>query len=713
MQTSPWLNTSLSFEERAKLLVKEMTTSEKLSQIPQRNEGILRFNMKPYVWWNEALHGLARSGAATVFPQAIAMAATFDPKGVEKMGEIIAKEGRARHHESQRQGDHGTYKGLTYWSPNVNIFRDPRWGRGHETYGEDPYLTAQLGVAYTKGLQGDHPKFLKAVSTPKHFAVHSGPEATRLSFDAVVDERDLRETYLPAFKACFDAGAKSVMTAYNAINGEPCSTNSYLVNDILRKEWGFDGAVVTDAGAGEALAEEHKTVSNLAEAIAKEINMGIDVAVGFEGDVPSAVQEAYDKGLFQDHAIDRAVYNQLLMKFRLGFFDSDDSVPMTDTPYTVIECEEHCRESLEASRKSLVLLRNQKELLPLSGSEISNIAVIGPNADSKDVLLGNYFGTPTRSSTILQGVLDRAPETCRVWHARGCEHLAPRTEMCAEDHDRYAEAVSVAQLSDVVVLCLGLNPSIEGEAGDAFNAEAGGDKTGIELPEVQEELVRKILATGKPVIALMVTGSNVVSPSLEKSGSTLVQAFYPGAHGGQAIAELLFGDFAPSGRLPVTFYQSTEDLPDFDDYAMDNRTYRFYKGRPVFPFGFGLSTTTFEYSNQHVDENGEHIAVTVDITNTGERAGEEIAQLYLSLEDRERTPIYQLAGIQRIHLEPQESQSVKFNLCKDDFLMVVKDGSTRLCEGAVTVHLGGTQPDEVSKMLCNSNHLSLKLNSVS
>jgi beta-glucosidase len=686
-----------------------MSMKEKLSQIPQRNEAIPRLGMKPYVWWNEALHGLARSGAATVFPQAIAMAATFDPTRVEKMGEIIATEGRARHHESSRQGDRGTYKGLTYWSPNVNIFRDPRWGRGHETYGEDPYLTAQLGVAYTKGLQGDHPKFLKAISTPKHFAVHSGPEATRLSFNAVVDERDLRETYLPAFKACFEAGAQSVMTAYNAINGEPCSTNSYLVNDILRKEWGFSGAVVTDAGAGEALADEHKTVSNLAEAIAKEINMGIDVAVGFEGDVPSAVQEAYSQGLFDENAIDRAIFNQLLIKFKLGFFDPEETVPMTDAPYTVIECKEHLQEALDASRRSLVLLRNQNHQLPLDESKISNIAVMGPNADSKDVLLGNYFGTPTRSTTILQGILDRAPENCRVWHARGSEHLSSRTEMCAEDNDRYAEAVSVAQLSDVVVLCLGLNPSIEGEAGDAFNAEAGGDKTRIELPDAQEELVKRVLETGKPVIALMVTGSNVISPALEKAGTSLVQVFYPGAQGGQAVAELLFGDFSPSGRLPVTFYRTTHDLPSFEDYAMENRTYRFYQGQPAFPFGFGLSTTTYEYSNLKLDQYEDTYRVSVDVTNTGKTVGEEVAQLYLKLDDPERTPTFQLSGVQRVHLETQETKNIHFNVPHSALEVVLKDGSSRLCKGKVTLHLGGTQPDQVSKKLSPTNHVSMSI----
>jgi beta-glucosidase len=693
--SKPWLDTTKSFEERAKLLLAEMTVEEKLSQVNYRNEAIPRLGMNAYVWWNEALHGLARAGAATVFPQAIGMAATFNEERVHEMGEIIAKEGRARHHESARQGDFGAYKGLTYFSPNVNIFRDPRWGRGHETYGEDPFLTGTMGAAYVKGVQGEHPKYLQAVTTPKHYAVHSGPELTRLSFDSVADERDLRETYLPAFRACFAAGAQSVMTSYNAYNGEPCATNDYLVNKILRDEWGFNGAVVTDAGAGEALYKEHKAVADYPEAVAKELARGIDVIVDWE----EGAQEAWERGLIDPTDLDRAIYNQLLVKFRLGFFDDPADVPLTDTPLEVIECPEHLEAARRASRESLVLLKNEDDLLPLDKTVLRNIAVIGPNADARDILLGNYFGTPTQQVTILQGIQQAVGEHCRVWHARGCEHTGPRTEPCAEDNDRYAEAVAVAQRCDVVLLCLGLSPTIEGEAGDAFNTEAGGDKLGVELPAPQETLVRKIVATGKPVVVLMIAGSSIVSPTVQEAANAMLHCWYPGAEGGTTIAETLFGDYNPSGRLPVTFYRSTDDLPPFKDYAMEGRTYRFFQHEPAYPFGFGLSYTSFEYGDLDIEDGDDGLMVRVMVTNTGNRAGDEVVQVYASHKTEFRTPIRNLVTFKRIHLDKGDKMTVDLRVDNAQLVLTHPSGQQALHTGEITLSVGGTQPDALSAML--------------
>lgn len=697
-----WLDTAKSFEERAQLLLQAMTVEEKLSQVHYRNKAIPRLGMNAYVWWNEALHGLARAGAATVFPQPIGLAAAFNAPLVHAMGEIIAKEGRARHRESARRGDFGAYKGLTYFSPNVNIFRDPRWGRGHETYGEDPFLTGQMGAAFVRGVQGEHPKFLQAVTTPKHYAVHSGPELTRLSFNSEVDERDLRETYLPAFKACFAAGAQSAMTAYNALNGEPCATNDYLVNRILRDEWNFDGAVVTDAGAGAALYKEHKTVADYPEAVAKELASGIDVVLDWE----EGVDEAWERGLIDPADLDRAAYNQLLIKFRLGFFDDPADVPLADTALEVIECPEHLDTARQAARQSLVLMKNDDGLLPLDKASLRNIAVIGPNADARDILLGNYFGTPTRQVTILQGIQNAVGDSCRVWHARGCEHASPRTEPCAEDDDRFAEAVAVAERCDAVVLCLGLSPSMEGEAGDAFNADAGGDKLRLELPAPQETLVRKIAATGKPVVVLMVAGSSVISLAVEEHVGAMIHCWYPGAEGGTVIAEALFGDGNPGGRLPVTFYRSTSELPPFDDYAMEGRTYRFFRGAPAYPFGFGLSYTHFDYSDLQIERQEDGVSILVTVTNTGDREGDEVVQAYASMEAVFRTPIRSLAAFKRVSLERGQSMTVDLWIDNAQLALTDPSGKQAVHTGAITFSVGGSQPDARSVALMGRAPLS-------
>lgn len=673
---------ALPLEERIDALLSALTVDEKLGFINYRNEGVPRLGIPPYVWWNEALHGVARSGTATVFPQAIAMAATFTPELVERMGEVIAKEGRARHFESARHGDYGTYKGLTYWSPNVNIFRDPRWGRGQETYGECPWLTGEMGAAYVRGVQGDDPEHLKAAATPKHFAVHSGPEKTRLGFDSRVSEKDLRETYLPAFHQCVKAGAQSVMSAYNAVNGTPCSVNSRLLNEILRDEWGFDGAVVTDAGAGEALVRDHKHCADYPAAIAEELGSGVDVVT----DWAAGVREAYECGLIAEADLDRALRNQLRVKFRLGLFDPPRDVP----PCDVIECPEHRALALDAARRSIVLLKNDGNILPLDFAKLKSVAVIGPNADSREVLMGNYFGTPTRTVTLLEGILDAAGGDCRVIYARGCEPVARKTEGCAEEYDRIAEAVSAAERADVAILCLGLNPLIEGEAGDAFNSEAAGDKVSLELPGLQKLLLEKVAAVGKPVILVAVSGSALALP--EESAAGVVQCFYPGAEGGTALAEVLSGRVNPSGRLPVTFYRSADDLPPFEDYAMAGRTYRFFGGEVLHPFGFGLSYTEFRYSGLSVPGRiaaGEPLKVAVSVENTGKRAGETVVQLYVAaLNPPTRAPQKQLAAVKRISLKPGETRQVGLEVKPESFLLTFDDGERKLLPGAWRIEVG-------------------------
>ena len=675
-------NPAVPLEERIDALLAELTVDEKLGFLNYRNEGVPRLGIPPYVWWNEALHGLARSGTATVFPQAIAMASTFSPELVGQMGEVIALEGRARHADSVKHGDFGTYKGLTYWSPNVNIFRDPRWGRGQETYGECPYLTGQMGAAFVRGIQGPDPNHLKAVATPKHFAVHSGPEKNRLKFNSRVSEKDLRETYLPAFHACIKAGAQSVMSAYNALNGTPCSVNAALLNGILRKEWGFDGAVVTDAGAGEALVREHKRFPDYPAAVAEELKSGADVIT----DWAVGVRDAWKQGLISEPDLDRAVRNQLRLKFRMGFFDPPAEAPSCD----VIECKAHRLLALEAARRSIVLLKNANGLLPLNFSKLKSVAVIGPNADSREILLGNYFGTPTRTVTLLEGILAEAPETCRVIYARGCEPVSTKTEGCAEECDRIAEALSAAEQAEISILCLGLNPQIEGEAGDAFNSEIAGDKPDLELPGLQKLLLEKIAGLGKPVILVSVSGSALALP--EELADGVIQCFYPGAEGGTALGNVLSGKTNPSGRLPVTFYRSAKDLPPFEDYAMQGRTYRFFSGEVLHPFGFGLSYTSFEYSNLSIPESipaGEGMNAGLVVRNTGTCAGETVVQLYVAATcPPTRAPLKQLAAVKRIALLPGESRKIELEVDPDSFLLTFDDGSRRVLPGIWRIEIG-------------------------
>lgn len=681
--------TDMTFRERAQALASQMTLEEKISQLMNDAPAIERLNIPAYNWWNECLHGVGRAGIATVFPQAIGLAATWNPALLHRVATAIADEARAKHHEAQRNGITAIYTGLTMWAPNVNIFRDPRWGRGQETYGEDPYLTARLGVAYVTGLQGDDDKYLKVVATPKHFAVHSGPEHSRAYFDSHPTERDLWETYLPAFEACIREGkAASIMGAYNRLNGEPCCASPQLLQEILRDRWDFDGFVYADCGAILNIYKFHKVVATAAEAAALAVNAGCDCDCG---DVYSALGEAVEQGLIDEATIERALARAFTARFRLGMFDPPEQVAYAQIPYSVNDSAEHRALALQAARESLVLLKNDTGTLPLSKS-VQRIAVIGPNADDPEVLLGNYNGTPSSSVTPLQGLKALAPADIEIFYTRGCGTFA-------NDQTGFEEAIRLAESAGVVIFVAGLSQALEGEEGQKEGLPDGlvsqGDRLRIELPDVQETLLRQLHATGTPIILVLLNGSAVAVEWASRHAAAILEAWYPGEEGGTAIAEAIFGTYNPGGRLPVTFYRSTTDLPDFEDYRMQGRTYRYFEGEPLYPFGYGLSYTQFEHRNLRLSANrlvrGGHITVSVDVTNVGSRAGDEVVQLYLSAE-RDGYPLRQLGGFQRLHLQPRMSQRVTFSLTDVQFTRVCDNGERVLEDGSFILTVGSGQP---------------------
>lgn len=588
----------MNFQERAKALVGKMTLAEKISQLQYDSPAIERLDIPAYNWWNECLHGVARSGMATVFPQAIAMAASFDEQLMFDVANAISDEVRAKYNEYKKFGYTDIYQGLTCWSPNINIFRDPRWGRGHETYGEDPYLTGIMGTAFIKGLQGNG-KYRKTDATIKHYAVHSGPESVRHEFDAEIDEKDLYETYLWAFKYCIDnADPSAVMGAYNRVNGEPCCASKTLLGDILYGEFGFNGYVVSDCGAICDINNQHKVTANEAESAAMAVNNGCHLNCG---DAYKWLKTAVSLGLIDEETITKAVEKLYTARFRLGMFDDD--CEYDKIPYDVIECCEHRKLNRKMAQESIVLLKNNG-ILPLKSC--NTIAVIGPNADDKSVLLGNYNGTPSKYTTYLKGIQDGCK--ARVIYARGCHITNDNIHTWAEHPMN--EAIIAAEKADVVIMCMGLNPSLEGEEGDAYNGDISGDKKDLELPKSQRVLIEKIVQMNKPVIFVNTSGSCINLAYEKEYCDAVVQCFYPGAEGGNALADILFGKVSPSGRLPVTFYKSVDDIPPFEEYSMENRTYKFYKGTPVFEFGYGL--TYSDIKEEWLDEN------TVQITNNGE-----------------------------------------------------------------------------------------------
>ena len=617
--------------ERAKQLVSQMTIEEKMSQMRYEAPAIERLGIPAYNWWNECLHGVARAGTATVFPQAIGMAASFDTDTMYEVATVISDEARAKYNEYKKFGYTDIYQGLTYWSPNINIFRDPRWGRGHETYGEDPYLTGRMGTAFIRGLQGDG-KYRKLDATIKHYAVHSGPEKLRHSFDVTVSDKDLYETYLWAFKYCIDhADPSAVMGAYNRYDGEPCCGSKKLLGDILYKEFGFQGYVVSDCGAIVDMHAHHKVTNDAAESAALAVNNGCQLNCG---KAFKWLGEAYERGIVSEETITAAVEKLFEARFRLGMFDND--CEYDKIPYDVVECEKHRALNRKMAQKSIVLLKNDG-ILPIK--EKKTIAVIGPNADSKEVLLANYSGTPSYYNTLLRGIQDGSD--CKVLYAKGCHSFREGWK-----ENPLNEALYVARKADIVILCMGLNALMEGEEGDAYNGDNSGDKSNIEFPPAQQKLIDAILKLGKPTVFVNVSGSCLALEQAKSQCNAILQCFYPGAEGGTALADILFGKVSPSARLPVTFYKTTDDLPPFEDYSMENRTYKFFKGEVTFPFGYGLT-----YSN--IEENwlDEH---TVEVFNNGDYDTDYSVLRF------EYIPHKNLCDFRCIHLHAGERKTLTF-----------------------------------------------------
>ena len=678
-------------------LVSQMTLEEKASQLRYEAPGIPRLGIPAYNWWNEALHGVARAGTATVFPQAIGLAAMFDEDFQQRIADVIATEGRAKYNGQAAHGDRDIYKGLTFWSPNINIFRDPRWGRGHETYGEDPVLTARLGVRFIKGLQGDG-KYMKAAACAKHFAVHSGPEKIRHEFDAQASKKDMAETYLPAFEAAVkDAKVESVMGAYNRVNGEPACGSKTLLKDILRDGWGFEGHVVSDCWAIRDFHTKHMVTSTAPESAALALKNGCDINCGH---TYLHMLEAYQEGLVTEEQITEACERAFTTRYLLGLFADD--CEYDQIPYTECDTDEHAAVALEAAKKSMVLLHNYG-ILPLNADKIKTIAVIGPNADCVPALEGNYCGTSSRYVTFLQGIRAYAAEKgIRVLYSKGASLFRDRVESLGKADDRLAEAVLCAENADVVIACVGLDATLEGEEGDTGNSYEGGDKPNLLLPESQQHLMDALLKTGKPIVTVVAAGSALNVPA----GNAQLWTWYPGQEGGTALTQILFGQANPSGRLPVTFYESVEDLPEFTDYSMVNRTYRYFTGKTLYPFGYGLSYTTFSVDGLRLELPGQ---AEIAVTNTGDVAGETVVQVYAKNPTSTFAPPNPvLIGFKRTGvIQPGETCKVTIPLDRTAFT-VVNDAGERIQDGKTwEVYAGLYQPDARSRELTGTEPISM------
>ncbi len=694
-----------SARKRAQELVSQMTLEEKASQLKHDAPAIPRLNVPAYNWWNEGLHGVARAGVATSFPQAIGMAAAFDTELMGQVGQVIGVEGRAKYNAYSAQEDRDIYKGLTFWSPNVNIFRDPRWGRGHETYGEDPYLTGELGKAFVEGLQGDG-EVMQAAACAKHFAVHSGPEAVRHKFDAKATKKDMWETYLPAFeKLVKEAGVEAVMGAYNRTNGEPCCGSKTLMQDILRGEWDFQGHFVSDCWAIRDFHEHHMVTDTAEESAAMALKAGCDVNCG---NTYLHIVKAYQDGLVTEEEITLAAERLFTTRFLLGLFDETE---YDQIGYDKIECKEHLALADRATAEGVVLLKNNG-ILPLKKEQLKTIGVVGPNANSRAALVGNYHGTSSRYITVLEGIQDVVGDDVRVYYSEGCHLFKDKTESLGHRHDRVTEAVSVAQNSDVVILCVGLDETLEGEEGDTGNSYASGDKVDLLLPQTQRELVEAVLKVGKPTIVLNMTGSAMDLRVEQEQADAVMQLWYPGARGGKVVAQLLFGELSPSGKLPVTFYKNTEDLPAFEDYSMKGRTYRYIETEPLYPFGYGLTYGDVEVSavsccgspavngGEITLDSPDAFRLHVKLTNHGQVGTGEVVQVYIRAEDApDATPAAKLCGFARTWVPAEGEASVTVPIGAEAFTVVNEEGE-RLVEGKTfTVSVGLGQPDARTRAL--------------
>lgn len=698
-----------AFRERARELVSQMTLEEKAFQMMHGAPAIERLDIKAYNWWNEALHGVARAGVATVFPQAIGLAATFDEDFLEEVADAISTEGRAKFNAQQKFDDTDIYKGLTFWSPNVNIFRDPRWGRGHETFGEDPYLTSRLGVRFIEGLQGHDENYLKASACAKHFAVHSGPEALRHRFNAVASVQDMYETYLPAFKACIqEAKVESVMGAYNRTNGEPCCGSKTLLKDILRDEWGFEGHVVSDCWAIKDFHEGHDVTSGPLESVAMAVKNGCDLNCG---NLFGYVKEAVESGMIPEERVDEALVNLFTTRMKLGLFDEKGKTPYDDIPYTVVDSKEMRELNLKAAEKCIVLLKNENNMLPLDKSKLNTVGVIGPNANNRRALVGNYEGTASRYFTVSEGIQEYLGDDVRVLVSDGCHLHLDRTEFLSAGKDRYSEVKAVCEASDVIIMCLGLDAGLEGEEGDTGNSYASGDKPDLNLPGNQQEVLEIAYASGKPVVLVLLAGSALAVTWADEHIPAIVQGWYPGAQGGRAIVRMLFGDVNPEGHLPVTFYYDTNDLPEFTDYSMEGRTYRYMKKEALYPFGYGLSYTNYEYQDVKASAASvgtDGITVSATVKNTGDRQGTETVQVYVKIM-KEGTPNAQLKGISKVTLAPGESKEVSVKLPAEAFGLYDEEGKFVIDRTQATIYVGGQAPDTRSEKLTGKKVAALSV----
>jgi len=689
-QTTPaFRDATQPMEVRVNDLIGQLTLEEKVSLLGYRSKAVPRLNIPAYNWWNEALHGVARAGEATIFPQAIAMAATFDDGLVKEVSNTISTEARAKFNLSNAKGQHQQYMGLTFWSPNINIFRDPRWGRGQETYGEDPYLTARIGTAFVQGLQGNDPAHhLKASATAKHFAVHSGPEADRDRFDALVDEKDLRETYLYAFSALVHGGVESVMSAYNRVNGVPNSINKKLLTDILRNEWGFKGHVVTDCGALDDVYRTHKVLPGRTETAAAAIKAGIDL------DCSSILQndllKAVERKLITEKEIDQALATLLRTQIKLGFFDPPALSPYRSFLADSIHNDAHIALARKVARQSMVLLKNDKNILPLNKETLSSIMVLGPNAADLDVLVANYHGVSPKAITFVEGITGAVDKSTRIEYDLGAGH---------RDTTHFG-GIWAAGNAELTIAVIGLSPVLEGEAGDAFLSESGGDRKDLSLPAGDIAFMKALRkAVKKPIIAVVTGGSDIDISAIEGTADAIILAWYPGEQGGNALADLLFGSVSPSGHLPLTFYKSITDVPAFTDYSMKGRTYRYFNGPVQYPFGYGLSYTSFRYEWKLTPQKKvtakDTIQFSVEIENTGGMDGDEVLQAYIQYPAMERMPLKELKGFKRVNVSKGSKQTVSIRIPLSDLQKWdLQKNQWQLYPGKYQLYVGSNAEDK-------------------
>lgn len=689
----PYQQTDLSNQERVKDLIGRMSLEEKVSQMMYNSPGIEQLDVPAYNWWNEALHGIGRSGLATIFPQAIGMGATFDEELLQRVSTSISDEARAMHNAAAEQGYRLRYSGLTFWTPNINIFRDPRWGRGQETYGEDPFLTSRLGVAFVKGLQGDHPKYLKTAACAKHFAVHSGPERLRHEFNAEANAKDLHETYLPAFKALVDNGVEAVMCAYNATNGEPCCANNHLLQDILRDQWNFQGHIVSDCWALVDFYEGHKIADNEVEAAAMALKSGVNLNCG---SVYPNLVEAVQQGLVTEAEVDERLATLLETRFKLGMFDPVEMNPYNDISIEVVNSPEHRQLAREVAQKSMVMLKNNG-VLPLQ-NDLPFYYITGPNATSIEALIGNYYGVNNQMVTMLEGIAGAIAPGSQLQYKPGI--MLDRPNINPIDW-----TTPDAKEADATIVVLGITGLLEGEEGESIASPDYGDRLDYNLPANQIEFLKTLREDNpKPIIAVITGGSPMNLSEVHELSDAVLLAWYPGQEGGNAVADIIFGNTSPSGKLPITFPKSLDQLPPYEDYDMEGRTYRYMKEEPMYPFGFGLSYAQFEYSNPALSSKrirkNQSTELEVTLSNTGTQEAEEVVQLYISeVNAREEGPLYSLKGFKRINLAPGESETVNFSISPDILERVNEQGERVLDKGDFRIYLGGSSPGDRSQQL--------------